>query len=346
LKNLLKRERFRRYGWLTVSAVFVLILLGGIVRSTGSGMGCPDWPKCFGQYIPPTQESQLPQNYQEDFSAKRVKKAEKFAKMLASFGFEKQANDLLNDPNLYLPEEFNPVKTWIEYLNRLWGALTGIFALLALITGVQYFKSHKTIALLSIFGVFLIFFNAWLGSILVSTNLTSWVITVHYLMAYLAIFILMIASYLAKPIIQLEIPKTLGVWIGVTLLLTFVQIISGTSLRAVSDVLVKTDTLLINGEVNIEGLGVSFNWHRVLALIVGAINLAILVFLKRQKGIQKKVLSFQYLILVLIALQVLSGSLNLNYSFPVIAQVHHIFGAGILFGVQAYMFLAASLSTK
>ena len=346
MKNLLKRERFRRYGWLTVSAVFVLILLGGIVRSTGSGMGCPDWPKCFGQYIPPTQESQLPENYQEDFSSKRIKKAENFAKMLSRLGFEKQSQELLNDPNLYLPEEFNPVKTWIEYLNRLWGALTGIFALLALITGVQYIKTQRTIALLTILGVFLIFFNAWMGSILVSTNLTSWVITVHYLLAYLAVFILMIASFLAKPIIQLEIPKQLSIWIGITLLLTFIQIISGTSLRAVSDVLVKTDTLLVNGEVNIDGLGVSFNWHRVLALLVGAINLSILVFLKRQKGIQKKVLFFQYLILVLIALQVLSGSLNLNYSFPVVAQVHHIFGAGILFGVQAYMFLSAALVRK
>ena len=75
-----------------------LILAGGIVRATGSGMGCPDWPKCFGRWIPPTEFSQLPSNYREIYGAK-----------------------------LKGEVEFNAVKTWIEYANRLLGVLVGFF---------------------------------------------------------------------------------------------------------------------------------------------------------------------------------------------------------------------------
>ena len=113
---------FQKLALLTVSVVYVLILIGGIVRSTGSGMGCPDWPKCFGSWVPPTDKSQLPANYQEIFGAK-----------------------------LKGEVEFNVYKTWTEYLNRLFGAFTGLLIFGTLLAATPFLKRDRPIFYMSLF---------------------------------------------------------------------------------------------------------------------------------------------------------------------------------------------------
>jgi protoheme IX farnesyltransferase len=52
----------RRFLWVALAAAvmtYLLIVVGGIVRVTGSGLGCPDWPLCYGRLIPPLEFTAL-----------------------------------------------------------------------------------------------------------------------------------------------------------------------------------------------------------------------------------------------------------------------------------------------
>jgi cytochrome c oxidase assembly protein subunit 15 len=336
-------HRFIRLNFTAIVVTLLVILAGGIVRSTGSGMGCPDWPKCFDQYIPPTSAAQLPANYQQKYVEGRLKKNERFAKYLESLGKNELADRIRHDKSITIPEEFNPAKTWTEYINRLVGVLLGLFLLLTAICSFVYRKTATRIVVLSVLNILVVGYQGWLGSIVVSTNLTQWVVTVHML---LALVILAIAIYTYNYAKQLHKERSVIMYrilwlkgfLAFTILITIAQIVLGTEVREHIDTIARSFQFNQRGSW-ISKVGIVFSYHRDLAILVAICNFVVYkMVIDRFSGKAWPLLTANYIMVVLV-IQLASGFL-LNYlGLPPYAQTIHILFATLMFSLQYYLYL-------
>lgn len=340
MSNITSKVTFQKINLFSIATLFVLILAGGVVRSTGSGMGCPDWPKCFGQCIPPTNSSELPADYKQKYVNGRLAKNQKFAKMLDVFGYTDLARRIRDDKSILIPEEFNAAKTWTEYINRLIGAASGFLLLLVTLYSFSYWGTNKLIPVLSVFNLLLIGFQAWLGSIVVSTNLTSWIITVHLLLA-LAILAIGIATYHLAKVYgkhKLNVNPIVHVVTLLALVLSIVQIGFGVQVREKVDAIASRLQQGYRGDW-VNDAGAIFFQHRDVAILVLLINIALYALIRRSFGkhsVQQQVMSFTFLMLIL---QIVTGILLSYLSLPPIAQAAHILLASLVFGAQFYLML-------
>ncbi len=343
-------KRFLTINYITVASLFLLILAGGIVRSTGSGMGCPDWPKCFDQYVPPTDASELPPDYQQKYVDKRVKKNERLARSLDLLGYGETAHRLLNDKSILKPDEFNAAKTWTEYINRLLGAIVGLLLIGCVIASRTYLKSRKRIFFWSLFNLILVGFQGWLGSIVVSTNLLAWVVTVHMLVA-IAILGISIYTYYEAKVLRARVMLADGpapviqflAYAG--LLLTLVQITLGTEVREQID-MISAATGGLNRAEWVQKVGANFVYHRDLAVLVIIVNIISFVLIRRRYLSERYQYKYISYVLLLIVAQIVTG-LALSYmGLPPFAQAVHILLAALVFGSQFYLLLLGNNTLK
>ena len=173
----------------TIITSFILVLLvifaGSMVRMTGSGMGCPDWPKCFGYLIPPTTEKDV--FWKSNFNYKKgvmILRNEKFYSAKIDF---LSSNEFISSNWLEYTKhdynEFSVMNTWFEFVNRFIGAIAGLSTLIMFLFSFNFLKTKPGITFMSFIVVLSMLFQAWLGKLVVDSNLSPYKITVHMLMA-------------------------------------------------------------------------------------------------------------------------------------------------------------------
>ena len=314
----------------TLVAVYILILVGGVVRSTGSGMGCPDWPKCFGSWVPPTDVSQLPPDYKEHYANYRHEKNVRFARYLRMLGMGATADQLLNDESVLVEADFNSIKTWIEYFNRITGVIIGFLITLLFVFSLKFWNSERRFTVVSFLTLVLVSFQGWLGSFVVSSNLTPWTITVHMFVALIIVAMLVYLVHESAGV-KHEIHSATGFWwllacIGVVL----VQILLGTQVREAIDGVAQYAAR----EQWISAIKAEFAIHRSFSWIVLLLHIG-LVFNLRKHG------AFGGLLLALILLivgTIISGVGMAWFAVPAFLQPVHLLLATLCFGIQ-FLFL-------
>lgn len=314
----------------TLIAVYFLILVGGIVRSTGSGMGCPDWPKCFGSWTPPTSVEQLPANYKEDFSAYRDKKNQKFARYLRLIGMKATADQIVADKSILEEADFNPLKTWIEYINRLVGVVIGLFIVLLFYRSISFRKSRPLLFWLALATLVAVIFQGWFGSIVVSTNLTRWTITVHLFLALLIVAFLIYLLEQSREVESLQVQPSSRWWLLAAAMALLVQVFFGTEVRGSIDAL----ALALPRESWVSRLGIDFIVHRSFSWAVLLLNT--IFFLQIRKTIALKALSLALFLLILCSLA--TGIVMAYFDMPAAIQPVHLLIATLAFGLQLLLF--------
>lgn len=336
-------DSFRRISLITVIAVYFLILVGGIVRSTGSGMGCPDWPKCFGSVVPPTSVNQLPKNYQEIYLQKRLAKNERFVATIEKLGFKETAKQIAEDKSILVEEEFNPTKTWIEYINRLIGVVIGLLILSTLWKSWNLRFVDKWIPLNSFIALVLVLFTGWIGSIVVSTNLLPWMITFHMLLALALVSLLIYVNHRASNLLKSNyhpesIPSKVKVVLLIGMFLMVIQIVLGTQVREQID-LISTELGGLLREEWVQRAGINFIIHRSFSLVLLVINVLYFFWAFKFTNRNSSINQWSILLLTVLMAEIASGIAMAYFGIPAFLQpVHLVLGSTIL-GIQLVLLL-------
>ena len=294
---------FQRLALWTTAATYVLILVGGLVRASGAGLGCPDWPRCFGSWIPPASAAALPPQFDAS--------------------------------------QFNPALMWTEYLNRLLGVTVGFLILATTLSAWRNHRHEPRIVWTTTMALLLTGFQGWLGGRVVAHELAAWIVTVHMIVALVIVQLLLYVTVTSQGAQGAQgAPSARGASPAMFLLIvvTLVQIAFGTQVRGAVDTALDAG---IARDLALGTVGRLDYVHRDLAFAVLA-GSAALTFRLLSRRAAPRVMRWSFVVLSLAIAQIVFGLVMAYGSLLPAAQVAHLTTASLLLGAETVLLLLSS----
>ena len=294
----MKKQLFFQSAVVSTVLSYLLIFVGGLVRVSGSGMGCPDWPKCFGRWIPPTNIDQIP-SYIDATS-------------------------------------FNIVLAWIEYGNRSLGVLVGFSIIILNIIAIYYFRKETKLLVSAILSLILVSANGGLGAIVVSSILNPFLVSLHMILALMLVSVLSYACIESYKLINikkfkdLEINKSLSNSLIIFWILIVIEILLGTGIRTNLELVSIENPLLSKGEL-LNALDSYKYLHSFLGFTLLFLSIYIYSQLRENKLYIARFLGI--FILGMIIVQIFLGEMMVFFELPQLTRLFHTWGSSWLVGV-------------
>ena len=298
-------QRLARLSLASMIAVFLLIAIGATVRATGAGLGCPDWPHCYGRWIPPTDVSQL-----------------------------RPTDDA---------SRFNARKTWTEYLNRLAGVATGLLVLGTTVRAWRHRKEAHGLFAPALTALVLTALQGLIGAVVVRLELDPRWVTLHFLVALVIVErLIVLVLRCRRDSGSGSSGRTAGLTpanrrlLGVVFGIVAFQVLLGCLVRGGIEIVAAGADEAPRGEW-LSRVGLPDLLHRLGA----ATSLLALIFLglrlRREAGLRPAILRAYGLVLGLVILQYAAGVGLYEWALPPVLQVLHVSMGSLVMGALIFL---------
>ncbi len=302
-----KISEFYKSAIITIILLYTLVLVGGFVRITESGDDCPDWPKCYGSWLPPMTIDDIP----EEFN----------------------------------PTQDKVYGSWIEYFNRLLGVILGISMLYTFYKSIKVYKYDRQIFYGSFISLTMVIIAGWVGGQIAqnidgNNVMSQYSVSIHLYIAMITLISIVYTTNRSFLLINKDCEKnnyytkeSYYMFFAI-LVINLLLVFSGSFIRTyIDDDSIKKISYFLRMEYYVENTGIikfahpilGFSMLALLGLLWNHVN-----NLSKSSSIVKSLLS---ILLILIMVQIIIGEgLRFNFIHETF-RLYHLWISTVILGI-------------